>query len=83
MIKLKFVLGLSLEEYKAFREKIDIVKNNFKRVPNPLKTQLIIKELLGREKEQLFKSFIYGVEVFNSINEEIIYLLENRGYLIR
>ena len=83
MIKLKFVLGLSLEEYKAFREKVDIVKKDFKNLPNPSKTFLIVKNILGEEKEVLFKTFLKGIEVFNPIDEDMIKTLENRGYLIK
>jgi len=85
MTKLKFVLNLNLKELKTFKEKVNEYKKDFEKIPNPTKTIILIKKILGENKESMFKSFILGIEVGKEepLNEEIITLLENRGYLIK
>ena len=85
MIKLKHILMLSIKEYKLFKQEVYKKKKNFEKIPNPTKTIILIKKILGENKESMFKSFILGIEVGKEepLNEEIITLLENRGYLIK
>jgi len=85
MTKLKFVLNLNLKEFKTFKEKVNEYKKDFEKIPNPTKTIILIKKILGEEKDVLLKTFLLGVQVGREepMNEEIISILENRGYLIK